>query len=306
MGLGIKTAILSKLQQRSDLKQNLDLGTADYWTGHNVTNHRIFKSTQDSLDYFAWRNAQYPHYIDLMPVRGFDGKVVLDYGCGPGHDLIGFGTYSKPARLIGMDLSSSSLSEARARVRLHDFSAEIIQLDPDVRILPFPDASVDHVHSSGVLHHVPDVLAILKELRRVLKPGGTMNVMIYNYDSIWFHLYVAYVKCIVEGLYTDKSLREAFRHTTDGPNCPISNVYKPQEWIEICEETGLKASLKGVAVSLWECHVLQQHRHMACMNERLPAESRDFLLSLTFDENGFPMWQDRYAGIDGCYSIARS
>jgi SAM-dependent methyltransferase len=304
MGLGIKSAIINKLQ-RPVPKQNLDISTADYWTDHNVTNHRIFESAQASLDYLAWRNAQYPHYIDLMPVKGFDGKVVLDYGCGPGHDLIGFGVYSKPARLIGMDLSSSSLQEARTRVNLHGFQAEIIQLDPDVRSLPLPDASVDHVHSSGVLHHVPDALAILKELRRVLKPGGTMNIMIYNYDSIWLHLYVAYVKRLVEGLYAGKSLREAFRYTTDGPNCPISNVYKPQEWIALCKESGLKASLKGVAVSLWECHVLQNHRYMACMNEALPAESREFLLGLTFDGNGLPMWQGQYAGIDGCYSVVR-
>ena len=43
---------------------------ADYWTSHNVTNHRGFPSAKASLDYFHWRNAQYYPYIDLMPVTG--------------------------------------------------------------------------------------------------------------------------------------------------------------------------------------------------------------------------------------------
>ena len=55
-----------------------------YWTRHNVTLHAAFPTVEASLEYFDWRNDQYPGYIDLMPVQGQDGKVVLDYGCGPG------------------------------------------------------------------------------------------------------------------------------------------------------------------------------------------------------------------------------
>src|SRR5687768_14872252 len=76
-----------------------DADVRDYWTSHNVTAHLRFASAQESLDYFHWRNSQYPGYIDLMPMSGFDGRIILDFGCGPGHDLVGFGTYSKPARL---------------------------------------------------------------------------------------------------------------------------------------------------------------------------------------------------------------
>jgi len=90
-----------------------DTGVREYWTAHNVTGHLRFRSAQQSLEYFHWRNSQYPGYIDLMPVAGFDGQHVLDFGCGPGHDLVGFGSYSKPARLVGADVSSTSLSESR-------------------------------------------------------------------------------------------------------------------------------------------------------------------------------------------------
>jgi SAM-dependent methyltransferase len=130
----------------------------DYWTKVNVTGHRGFASAEDSLDYFHWRNAQYHDYIRLMPVRGADGKTVLDYGCGPGNDLVGFGRFSKPARLIGMDVAPTSLDEARRRLALHGIDAEFVLIREDDARLPLEDGSVDVVHSSGVLHHTPDPL----------------------------------------------------------------------------------------------------------------------------------------------------
>ena len=54
---------------------------------------------------------------------------MLDFGCGPGHDLVGFATVSRPARLIGIDVSPSSIAEARERLSLHQAVCEFIQLD---------------------------------------------------------------------------------------------------------------------------------------------------------------------------------
>jgi len=277
---------------------------AAYWTGHNVTRHRTFASAADSFAYFKWRNDQYFNYIELMPVAGFDNKAVLDFGCGPGHDLVGFSTMSRPDRLVGVDVSSTSLVEARERLAVHGKNIELLQLDPRSSEIPLASGSIDHIHSSGVLHHTPDPLALLKELRRVLRPDGTMNVMIYNYDSLWLHLYVAYVKQILEGLYVDEDVREAFRHTTDGIDCPISNVYRPDEWIALCAAAGFNAEFSGAAVSLWECSLLGRYRFDACMHEDLPIESRKFLLGLTLDPLGYPMHQGNYAGVDGCFHLS--
>jgi hypothetical protein len=79
-------------------------GSASYWTNHMVDN-KTFDNAESSLRHFKWRNAQYPGYIELMPVRGHDNKVIVDYGCGPGNDLTGFSVYSFPKKLIGMDVS---------------------------------------------------------------------------------------------------------------------------------------------------------------------------------------------------------
>ena len=51
------------------------LSSVEYWTRHNVTEHRQFTSAEESLNFFDWRNAQYPGYIELVPVNQADGKV---------------------------------------------------------------------------------------------------------------------------------------------------------------------------------------------------------------------------------------
>jgi ubiquinone/menaquinone biosynthesis C-methylase UbiE len=281
---------------------SLSDASRDYWTHHKVTLHRQFASPEESVEYFHWRNDQYFNYIDLMPVAGQDGAAVLDFGCGPGHDLVGFKLYSRPSRLIGADVSRSSLAEARARLALHGFDAELILLHASTSSIPLESASIDHIHSSGVLHHTPDPFALLKEFRRILKPGGTANIMVYNYDSIWVHLYVAYQKMLVENLYAGMSIREAFSRTTDGDDCPISHCYREEEFIELCRAAGFEAALAGVAVSAWEASLLPK-RFDAILDRRLRPESRRFLVEIEIDNRGLPVYRGVPAGIDGCYRL---
>jgi ubiquinone/menaquinone biosynthesis C-methylase UbiE len=276
-----------------------------YWTRHNVTLHKSFSSVGDSLEYFHWRNDQYHHYINLMPVSGYDNKVVLDYGCGPGNDLVGFSVYSKTMRLIGVDISESSLSEAKARLLLHGANPEFICVPADSFTLPLEDATIDHIHSSGVLHHTSDPVAILREFFRVLRPGGTANVMVYNRDSLWVHLYVEYVRTIVKNLYPKEMFEPRFRRSTDGENCPISRCYRPNEWINLCASAGFDAQYLGAAVSMHEMGLLPQ-RFAAIQDPRLPTESRLFLRDLSFDDNGYPLWNGVHAGIDACFHLKKS
>jgi len=277
------------------------VSVSEYWTSHNVTGHRAFTDAEESLKYFAWRNSQYVNYIKLMPVAGFDGKRVLDFGCGPGDDLVGFGVYSKPSRLVGVDVSASSVQEARARLALHGIAADVQQLEPG-GTLPFEDASFDHIHSSGVLHHVEDPHATLGELKRVLRPGGDVYVMVYNFDSLWMHLLVAYHRTIVEGRYPDLTPREQFARSTDGEACPISRCYRPDEFISLANAAGFDATFAGAAVSMRELSIAAT-RFAAIMDPRLPEENRRFLEALEFDRQMLPLVNGRHAGIDAVYHL---
>jgi ubiquinone/menaquinone biosynthesis C-methylase UbiE len=276
-----------------------------YWSRHNVTAHHSFATREESLAYFEWRNDLYPGYLEKLPVAGHDGKVVLDFGCGPGHDLVGFAHFSRPARLIGMDISPVSLAEAKARLALHGAAVEWVQLEEDQLRLPLEDSSVDLVHSSGVLHHTVDPLALLRDFRRILRPGGSAQIMVYNYESLHLHLYVAYVLRIVQGRWAELPLREAFARTTDGEHCPIAEVYRPAEFAAMAEAAGLRCAYLGAAPSMLELQLLPR-RFEATSDRRLPAEQRRFLAGLEFDRRGLPLFEGQHAGVDGCYRLTPS
>ena len=280
-------------------------GPGEYWSRHNVTSHHRFTSVEDSLRQFEFRNRQYPGYIDLLPVGGKDGMTVLDFGCGPGHDLVGFAHYSRPTRLVGVDISKTSLAEAEQRLRLHRAPAEVVHVEYGTYELPFQTASFDYIHCSGVLMCIEDPPRLLREFARLLKPGGELRLMVYNYDSLWLHLYVAYVVQIENGLYSGLPTCVAFTRTTDGEDCPVNAVWRPEEVIALGRDTGFEAVFLGAAMSLWELHLLPQ-RHLACLQPALPDESRAFLMGLRIDAEGYPLHGRHRAGIDGCFQFRRS
>ena len=274
----------------------------EFWSTYNVTEHRRFRDRDESLRYFWWRSEQYFDYLDHMSVHGQDGGVVLDYGCGPGHDLVGFVEYSKPSRLIGIDVSPASLSEARDRLALHGARPDLVRIDESTAQLPLLDASVDYIHCSGVLHHVPDPLAVLREFRRVLRPGGQSRIMVYNYESVWLHLYAAHMLRFADVGGSRRTIREAFRQSTDTEDCPISEAWTPAQVSEMSIQAGFACRHLGNAVSVRELIILPR-RFDAILNVDLEAEHRQFLLGLSFDRRGVPYHGDKAAGIDGCYLL---
>ncbi|MFA6127018.1 MAG: class I SAM-dependent methyltransferase [Bacteroidales bacterium] len=292
----------------NDLRQNKKRsaarkGSAAYWTSHMVADE-TFKDRESSLDHFHWRNAQYPGYIELMPVSGYDNKVIVDYGCGPGNDLVGFTEFSKPQKLYGLDVSKTALIASEKRLKLHRGKIDLIHIEENENKIPLPDKSVDLIHSSGVLHHCKNLDAILMEFYRILKDDGQIQIMIYNYDSLWLHLYTAYMHQIERNLYADLDIRKAFKHTTDGPDCPISKCYKSDEFTSYVEQFGFIGKLKGVSISLTELSILPK-RFDAIQNRKLPREHREFLSEIIFDEKGWPLYKNQVAGIDSCFSLKK-
>jgi ubiquinone/menaquinone biosynthesis C-methylase UbiE len=296
MALARRAARLARLPRRRPQTSQ------EFWSAYNVTEHRRFRDREESLRYFGWRSEQYFDYLEHMPVTGQDGKVLLDYGCGPGHDLVGFVEYSKPARLIGMDVSAVSLREAEERLALHRAQPEMMRISESTARLPLPDASVDYVHCSGVLHHVPDPVGVLKEFRRVLRPDGQGRIMVYNYESVWLHLHAAHILRFTAPNGRQQTVREAFRRSTDTEDCPISEAWTPAQVSDMAAQAGFACRHLGNAVSVHELVILPK-RFDAIVSPDLEEEHRRFLLGLTFDRRGLPYWGDKAAGIDACYLL---
>jgi ubiquinone/menaquinone biosynthesis C-methylase UbiE len=279
-----------------------------YWTQHTVAAKK-FARTRDSEAFLEWRFDQYPLFREFSGLWGeHDGEVLLDYGCGPGNDVVGFALYTGAQRIIGYDVSPRALELARDRLALHKIDPERVELiegsDSSVAI-PLGDQAVDFFQSQGVIHHTSDPDGILRELHRVLRPGGRGVIMVYNRQSLWFHLYTAYEKMIVAGAFDGLDVHEAFRRNTDGPECPISRSYIPADFVAMCERAGFEAEFAGGYVSTNEMRALDQSWVTAIVDRRLPELHRDFLRSLTFDVAGRPMYEGAHAGIGGTYRLRK-
>lgn len=277
-----------------------------FWGEHTMVGPQLapIKTAYQSRKYLGWRSAQYPLFKELMQLYGrHDNEVILDYGCGPGNDTVGFLIYTKAKKVIGIDVSAKALEFASRRVALHRIPQERCELiavsDSDDRI-PLEDNSVDYIYCEGVLHHISDPQAKLREFRRILKLGGHACVMVYSADSVWLHLYVAYEQMILEGKYQGLGSYEAFARTTDTEECPIARCYRPEEFLDLCEGAGLNAVYVGGYYSGLELQLRRKYPQ-ATDDRRLGEEHREFLRSLSSDE--YPQYQGKYAGIGGVYKL---
>lgn len=75
-------------------------------------------------------------------------------------------------RVVGLDHAPTFVAEARARVAAAGLAATVTVEEGDAYHLPFPDASFDAAHCERVLMHLDDPTAALREMRRVVRPGG--------------------------------------------------------------------------------------------------------------------------------------
>ncbi len=274
-----------------------------YWSRHLVEVPQ-FKSREESLQHFEWRNSQYPNYLELMPVDSADSLVVLDFGCGPGNDLVGFSEFSKCKELHGADVSATAIAAAEKRIQLHQSLVQFHKIDENSPKIDISDSTFDLIHSSGVLHHVSNLPATLHELHRVIKSEGKLRIMVYNKDSIWFHLKTAYQTQILAGKNSNMTTEEAFEKTTDGEDCPIAKCYTSDGFLSLMHEYGFEGVHLGNSFSLIEASLLPLLPE-ALMSKQLESESRKFLMSLTFDERNIPLYKGQVAGINSCYEFKK-
>ncbi len=95
------------------------------------------------------------------------GRRMLDLGCAEGATLRHLGD---PAGAVGLDLFPAKLAFARGQVR-----ARLVAGSGTA--LPFADACFDQVLVRDVVHHVPDAAGLVAECRRVLAPGGRLDLL---------------------------------------------------------------------------------------------------------------------------------
>lgn len=106
------------------------------------------------------------------------GMRVLDLGTGVGAMAAVLARRHPGIDLWGLDVMAPQLQQARA---LHPVARYV---QADAARMPFPDASFDRVHGSWVLEHIPDVAGVLREVHRILAPGGQCFFLEVNNSTL--------------------------------------------------------------------------------------------------------------------------
>jgi ubiquinone/menaquinone biosynthesis C-methylase UbiE len=110
------------------------------------------------------------------------GGTLVDLGCGPGYLAVGISREYPGLTTIGLDVSRDMVDLARANFQRRP-SVNLRLVLGNVEALPLADGSVDCAVSSLSLHHWSDVPGALREINRVLKPGGRLLIFDARRDS---------------------------------------------------------------------------------------------------------------------------
>jgi ubiquinone/menaquinone biosynthesis C-methylase UbiE len=136
---------------------------------------------------------RYKVHKRLLSTVGFErtcGLRVLEIGCGCGSEAERFARAG--ACYTAVDLTKAAVSITQTRFQLTGLKGNFIQ--GDAECLPFADESFDLVYSHGVLHHTPDTPRTIREIYRVLAPGGRAVIMLYYRNSFNYHVNMRVVR----------------------------------------------------------------------------------------------------------------
>ena len=238
----------------------------EFWQAHPCGTKFADAQPGSRAFYELVEQHRYEKEWHIPEAAGFDQTKdlrVLEVGCGLGTDGAQFAQAG--ADYTGIDLTEAAVDLARRRFELFNLDGSFRVADAER--LDFPDNSFDLVYSHGVLHHTPDTAAAVREIHRVLRPGGRAAVMLYHRDSYNYRINIsllrragvhllkwnpgiAFVRLITGE--PEDSLREHARRlqsdsaylgsqeflsqNTDGAGNPLARVYSRNEARELFKD----------------------------------------------------------------------
>lgn len=133
---------------------------------------------------------QQPHVPDFLAPHLAAGSRVLDVGCGQGENTLEIARVlqsrgGSAEQVHGLDVSEERVGVAKEKAEEAQLNVSFSQ--GSATELPFEDDSFDVAVASQVLHHVTDPLAALKELQRVVRPGGIVVARDFDFGALlWY------------------------------------------------------------------------------------------------------------------------
>ena len=160
-----------------------------YWDS-NVANWKIAHDLKvGSKDFFQeverYRFEKLSYLNDYADYSAYAGKKVLDVGCGLGTDTARLAKAG--ASVTGIDISSRAIELSETNFEQRSLRGEFKQMNGER--MSFEDNSFDFVYCHTVLHFTPSPTELVKEIYRVIKPGGEALMMMINRRSWLFFLH---------------------------------------------------------------------------------------------------------------------
>ena len=151
----------------------------EYWETH-IHDLEVTRHPPGSPGFFAdleqYHFEKLHHLPRLIPFGAYRGRRVLEVGCGAGTDLVRFARNG--ARVTGVDMAASAIRLASGNFAVEGLTAALLIADGEA--LPFASRSFDLVYAHGVVQYTSSDRALVRECRRVLKPGGLAIFQVYN------------------------------------------------------------------------------------------------------------------------------
>lgn len=201
------------------------------------------------VDYASWRH-----------------KKVLEIGCGAGYDAYMF--CANKADYTGIDITPENTTRTKKHLELYNLQGAIMQMDATA--LTFQE-KFDLVYSFGVLHHIPDMSLVLKNIYNVLDDEGSFYLVVYNKNSIFYRLTLV-MSWLREGYFLKESFktRLARIESTDSLELPHVDVYSKKRISKILKQSGF--SVESTQVHQLDQYHMPQMLKLSWLWSRIPQQ----------------------------------
>ena len=188
----------------------------EYWETHPLG---LQYQTDESLEpgtaeFYAhirpWMNPyKFPWIMDRIEHEAalLEGKHLLEVGCGMGYDSAEF--LERGVRVTATDLTAAAVEFARRHFEVLGLQAEAVRIESALD-LSFPDGTFDAVWANGVLHATGDTRHAIREVHRVLKPGGRAIISHFYRRPSWMFMLKTYGGANIEYQEEDPPVNEFY------------------------------------------------------------------------------------------------
>ena len=170
-------------------------------------------------------------FDQLVPFDRLPEWDVLEIGVGNGSHAQLLAPHCRS--YTGIDLTDYAVKSTASRFELLNLPGRILRMDAEQMTLP--DASFDFIWTWGVIHHSADTGQVLREMHRVLRPGGTATIMVYHRSWLYTYVYTGLLRGVLQAGLLRHNLHELLQLNTDGA---IARFYRKDEWVALVERCG--------------------------------------------------------------------